>query len=121
MATAAARTDRWTAATLLGMAAVFPAGIVGLYLFSGTTDWQQGLSVAMKPDSPLRYLFPVSIVGAILSLAAAVAVAVSHRRAVLRVVLGLAVCLTVVYGLLNAWALVLVSALPLWWLYKSAA
>ncbi|HVJ22692.1 MAG TPA: hypothetical protein VM756_02015, partial [Burkholderiales bacterium] len=88
MATATAGTDRWTAAALLGMAAVFPAGIVGLYLFYGTTDWQQELSVAMKPDSPLRYLFQVSIAGAILSLAAAVTVAVSHHRAVLRVILG---------------------------------
>jgi len=120
MVSATTRTDRWTAVTLLGMAAVFPAGIVGLYLFYGTTDWQHGFSIAMEPDSPIRYLFLLSIAGAILSLTAAVTVAVSHHRAVLRVMLGLAVCLTVTYALLSAWSLVFVSALPLWWLYRTA-
>lgn len=114
------RTDRWTAVTLLAMGAVFPAGIVGLYLFYGTSDWQRGVSVAMEPDSPIRYLFPLLVVGMVVSLAGAMAVALSHRRVVLRSVLGLAISLTVAYALVSAWSLVFVSALPLWWLYRTA-
>jgi len=121
MATTSARTDRRTAVALLGMAAIFPAGIVGLYLFYGTSDWQHAFSVAMESGSPVRHLFPLLIAGAILSLAAAVTVAVSRRRIVLRSVLGFAVSLTVAYALLSAWSLVFVSALPLWWLYRIAA
>jgi hypothetical protein len=111
---------RLTAASLLGLAAVFPAAIVALYLFYAT-DWQHAFSVAMAPDSPIRYQFPLLIVGAALSLAGAVTAAVSHRRVVLRLVLTMAVALTFVYAVLGAWSLVLVSALPLWWLYKAAA
>jgi hypothetical protein len=103
---------------LLAMGAVFSAAIVGLYLWHGTGDWDVGIKVAMEPDSPIRYLFPLSIAGAILSLAVAVAVAVNQHRLVLRLVLGLAVALTVAYSIVGAWTLALASALPLWWLHR---
>jgi hypothetical protein len=121
MTKAVAHVDRWTAVALLGMAAIFPAGIVGLFFFYGTSGWQHGFSVASEADSPIRYVFPVLTAGAVLSLVAAVTVAVSHRRVVLRSILGLAVSLTVAYGLIGAWSLVFVSALPLWWLYRTAS
>jgi hypothetical protein len=109
---------RLTAASLLGLAAVFPAGIVGLYLFHAR-DWQDAFSVAMAPDSPIRYQFPLLIVGAVLSLAGAVSLAVSHHRVIFRIVLAVAVALSLTYAVLGAWSLMLVSALPFWWLYKA--
>lgn len=121
MIAVATRADRWTAVTLLSMAAVFPAAIVGLYLFHGINDWQRAFSVAMEPDSPIRYFFPVLIAGAVLSLLGALTVAISRHRTVLRLVLGLAGSLTIAYAVLGAWSLALVSALPLWWLYRVAA
>ena len=110
--------DRWTAATLLGMAAVFPAGIVCLYLFYGSSNWQREFSVAMASESPIRYMFPLSIAGAVVSLAAAITVAVIRQRAVLRVTLLLTVSLTIAYAAFSAWSLAFVSALPLWWVYR---
>ena len=110
--------DRWTAAVLLGMATVFPAGIVSLHLFYGSSDWQHEFSVAMAPESPIRYIFPLSIAGAVVSFAAAITVAVIRQRAVLRLTLFLTISLTVAYAVFSAWSLVLISALPLWWVYK---
>jgi len=115
------RLARLAGAVLLGLAGVFPAGIVGLYLFYGTTDWQHGLSVAMAPESSIRYQFPLLIAGAFLSLISAVTLAVSDHRVVVRLVLALATVFTIAYALVGAWSLVLVSALPLWWLYEASA
>jgi hypothetical protein len=111
---------RLTAASLLGLATVFPAGIVGLYLFH-SRDWQHALSVAMAPESAIRYQFPLLIAGAVLSLAGALSLALSHQRVLHRVVLAVAVALSVAYAVLGAWSLMLISVLPLWWLYKVAA
>ena len=113
-------TARVAAVSLLGLAAVFPAGIVGLYLFHAG-DWRHAFSVAVAADSPVRYQFPLLIAGAVLSLAGAVSLAVNDQRRMFRIVLGVAVALTVAYAAFGAWALMIVSVLPLWWLHKGAA
>jgi hypothetical protein len=117
MATAGS-VDRWTAVTLLAMAAVFPAGIVGLHLFYRSSDWHGAYSAAVAPESAIRYMFPLSIAGAVVSLAAAIAVALIRQRVALRLTLFLTISLAVAYAVVGAWSLTLVSSLPLWWVYR---
>ena len=117
MAAVATPIHRWTAVALLGMSAAYSAVVVGLYL-RGIDDWGHAFSVALEPDSPIRYLFPVLITGGVLSLLGVLIVAVSRHRTMLRLVLGLVGIMTIAYGVLGAWSLALVSALPLWSVYR---
>ena len=122
MTTAAPHASRWTAATLLAMAAVLPAGILFLYLFTTEpADWRHRLEVAVEPASGTRVQFILLAIGASVSAIAAGAIAVSRRRLILRTAFACAVALTLAYAVTSMWLLVFVSALPLWWAYKVAA
>jgi len=122
MTTAAPHASRWTAATLLAMAAVLPAGILFLYLFTTEpADWRHRLEVAVEPASGTRVQFILLAIGASVSAIAAGAIAVSRRRLILRTAFACAVTLTLAYAVTSMWLLVFVSALPLWWAYKVAA
>jgi hypothetical protein len=104
------------------MAAVLPAGILFMYLFTTEpVDWRHRLEVAMEPDSGTRVKFILLPVGAAVSTIAACVVALSKQRLVLRGAFACATALTLAYALLGMWLFVLVSALPLWWAYKVAA
>ena len=122
MTTAAPHASRWTAATLLAMAAVLPAGILFLYLVTTEpADWRHRLEVAVEPASGTRMQFILLAIGASVSALAAGAIAVSRRRLILRTAFACAVTLTLAYAVTSMWLLVFVSALPLWWAYKVAA
>ena len=122
MATASPRADRWTAAVLLLMAAILPAGMLYLYLFSSeSVGWRHALDVAMAPDSGAREQFILLGIGAALSAIAAATISLARHRLVLRTLFFSASALTLCYALTGMWLLVLVSALPLWWAYKVTA
>jgi hypothetical protein len=117
-----ARSIRWTAVTLLGLAAIAPAGIWYIYLFATETPgWRASLDYALSPENEIQYLFVLFAVGAVFSAIAAATVALCKRQLVLRMFLGGAIAQTLAYAYVGAWSLVLVSALPLWWLYKVSA
>jgi hypothetical protein len=122
MITTAPRTDRWTAVTLLAMAAFLPAGVLFLYLFTTEpVDLRHRLEVAMEPDGGGRMKFVLLAVGAAVSAIAAAAIAMSRRRVILRTALACAATLTLSYAVTGMWLFMFVSALPLWWAYKVAA
>ena len=113
---------RWTAVTLLGLAAITPAGIWYIFLFATETPgWRASLDYALSQENEIRHLFVLFAAGAAFSAIAAATVALCKRQLVLRVFLGGAIAQTLTYAYVGAWTLVLVSALPLWWLYKVSA
>jgi len=117
-----ARSIRWTAVTLLSLAAIKPASIWYIYLFTTETPgWRVSLDYALSPENEIRYLFVLFAVGAAFSAIAAATVALCKRRLVLRMFIGGAIAQTLAYAYVGAWSLVLVSALPLWGLYKVSA
>jgi hypothetical protein len=104
------------------MAAVLPAGVLLMYLFTfEPNDWRHRFEVAMDPEGGTRVKFVLLAVGAAVSTIAAWVVALSKHRLVLRGVFACATALTLAYAALGMWLFVLVSALPLWWVYKVAA
>ena len=122
MTTTAPNPSRWPAVTLLAMAAVLPAGILFMYLFTTEPiDWRHRLQVAMEPEGGARVKFVLLAVGAAVSTIAASVVALSKHRLVLRGAFACATALTLAYAVTGMWLFVLVSALPLWWAYKVAA
>ena len=122
MTATATNPNRWPAVTLLAMAAVLPAGVLLMYLFTTEpADWRHRLEVALEPEGGTRVKFFLLASGATISTIAACAVALSKHRLVLRGAFACATALTLAYAAMGMWLFVLVSALPLWWAYKVAA
>jgi hypothetical protein len=122
MTPAASNLKRWPAVTLLAMAAVLPAGILFMYLFTGEpADWRHRLVFAIEPGSAVRVRFILLPVGAAVSTIAACAIALSKHRLVLRGAFAGAAALALAYAAMGMWLFLLVSVLPLWWAYKVAA
>jgi len=122
MRTTAPNPNRWPAVTLLAMAAVLPAGLLFMYLFTTEpADWRHRLEVAMEPGDGARVKFILLAAGAAVSTVAACVVALSKHRLVLRGAFSCAAVLMLAYAAMGMWLFVLVSALPLWWAYKVAA
>jgi Kef-type K+ transport system membrane component KefB len=121
MVAAPTRSDRWTAVILLSTAAIFPAGILGLYFFAHEpVDWRHALEVAMAPENRARMQFILLGIGAVLSGTAAATTTFARHRLILRVLFFSASALTLCYVFTGMWLLAFVSALPLWWFYKVA-
>ena len=119
MHTIAPRADRWTAVTLLAMAAVLPGGMLFLYLFTTRPidPWHR-LEIAMASDSGARVQFVLLFVGVAVSSLAAGTMAISKNRVALRAAFAIAVVLALSYVVTGMWLLAFVAALPLWWAYK---
>jgi len=114
--------SRWPAVTLLAMSAALPAGVLLMYLFAtDSAEWRHRFEVAMEPDGGARLKFLVLAAGAAVSTIAAIVVAASKHRYVLRGAFACATALALTYAAMGMWLFVLVSALPLWWAYKVAA
>jgi hypothetical protein len=93
-----------------------------MYLFAtDSVEWRHRFDVAMELDGGARLRFLVLAAGAAVSTIAAIVVAASKRRYVLRGAFACATAVALVYAAMGMWLFVLVSGLPLWWAYKVAA
>ena len=122
MAPIAPNLYRWPAVSLLSLAAILPAGILFMYLFTTEpADWRHRLEIAMEVGGGVRVKFILLAVGVVVPIAAACVVALSKRRLALRGAFACATALTLAYAAMGMWPFALVSAVPLWWAYKVSA
>ena len=112
--------SRTIAAILLVVVAVMPGGTWMLFL-TAPVGRASFLDFVAAARGELRAVLILMAASAVFSLAAPIAVALSRRPLVPRVVIADDLVQLVAYGVFGAWPMVFFTAAPLWWLYKAQA
>jgi hypothetical protein len=111
--------SRVTAAAFFLMSALASGIALGLYLFyENGGAWRSLLEYALSKDNEDRALFVVMGIAGVFSLIALAVVAFARGRLILRSILIGGVVQSIAYAVLGGWFLALLSAMPLWWVYK---
>jgi len=110
--------SRVIAAILLLVVAAIPGGVWILFLTApaGGANFLRFVSAA---HGELKGVLVLMAVSAVFSLLAAIAVVLSRRPLVPRLVLAGDLAQLIAYGVFGAWPMVFFTAAPLWWLYQA--